>query len=108
MRGMEHRGMARYRVGNRYLSEKEYQEEVDTKWAGGLFLFGLITVGIIVNKYLVDPEWHKTVRFFATAILAIVSGIILALIRNIIIFMIGLLFAASALMWIYEIVMALI
>ncbi len=34
--------MARYRVGNKYLSEQEYEDHIDGNWGFWLFIIGLI------------------------------------------------------------------
>ena len=44
--------MARYRIGDRYLSESEYNQEQDGSWIFGLFLVGAIVVGLLVNRYV--------------------------------------------------------
>ena len=38
--------MARYRIGDRYLSESEYNQEQDGNWIFGLFLVGAILAGL--------------------------------------------------------------
>ena len=60
--------MARYRIGDRYLSESEYNQEQDGNWIFGLFLVGAILVGLLVNRYVVDPEWHTAIRFLVTVV----------------------------------------
>ncbi|WP_186391880.1 MULTISPECIES: hypothetical protein [unclassified Pannonibacter] len=73
--------MARYRVGNRYLSEAEYQKEQDEGRASTIFLIGAALTGIIVNMYAVNPEWHTSIRFLATVSPAIIAGWILSKFR---------------------------
>lgn len=41
--------MARYRIGDRYLSESEYNQEQDGNWIFGLFLVGAIR-GLKANR----------------------------------------------------------
>lgn len=73
--------MARYRVGNRYLSQEEYDAETDWKWVCALFLVGSVLTGYLVNHYLVNPAWHQAVRFFITITPAVAAGIILVKLR---------------------------
>jgi len=70
--------MARYRVGDRYLSEAEHNEESDGNWILGLFLVGAILTGLLVNRSLVNPEWHTAFRFLVTVVPAVVVGAVLA------------------------------
>lgn len=78
--------MARYRVGNKYLSEKEYAEEADSNWSIGLFLFGFIfiTVGWLMYWLLYAGDLPKAFKFIITAVSAIAGGSILVYFRNLI------------------------
>ena len=71
--------MARYRIGDRYLSESEYNQEQDGSWIFGLFLVGAIVVGLLVNRYVVNPEWHTAIRFLVTVVPAVIAGAFLQL-----------------------------
>ncbi|MEH3567951.1 hypothetical protein POV99_21160 [Enterobacter kobei] len=73
--------MARYRIGNRFLSQEEYDAEMDWKWVCGLFLAGAIITGYLVNHYAVNTEWHQAIRFFVTTLPAIGVGAILVKLR---------------------------
>lgn len=74
--------MARYRIGDRYLSESEYNEEQDGNWIFGLFMVGAIAVGILINRYVVDPDWHTAIRFLVTVVPAVLAGGVLAAIHR--------------------------
>lgn len=73
--------MARYRVGNRFLSQEEFDAENDWKWAFGLFVVGAVVTGILVNHFLVNPLWHQAIRFGITTVPAIIAGVILVKLR---------------------------
>ena len=55
--------MARYRVGNKFLSEKEYRQHKDEGITLIIFLLGAGGAGILTHQYLVDAEWIKILRF---------------------------------------------
>lgn len=74
--------MARYRIGDRYLSESEYNEEQDGNWIFGLFIVGAIAAGILINRYVVDPDWHTAIRFLVTVVPAVLAGGALAAIHR--------------------------
>lgn len=82
--------MARYRIGNRYLSQDEYDAEMDWKWVCGLFLVGTIVTGWLVHTYLVNPDWHKAIRFIVTTVPAVVMGVVLVKLRHYIQIIVGL------------------
>ena len=73
--------MARYRTGNRYLSQDEYDAEMDWKWMCGFFLAGALITGWLVHTYLVNPHWHQAIRFFVTTVPAVAIGWLLVRIR---------------------------
>lgn len=83
--------MARYRIGNRFLSQEEYDAEMDWRWVCGLFLIGAIGTGTLVHSYFVNPEWHKLIRFLVTVIPAIAIGVLLVRLRYFIMVLVGLL-----------------
>jgi hypothetical protein len=83
--------MARYRIGNRFLSQEEYDAEMDWRWVCGLFLIGAIGTGILVHSYFVNPEWHKLIRFLVTVIPSIAIGFLLVRLRYFIMVLVGLL-----------------
>lgn len=78
--------MARYRIGDRYLSESLseslYNQEQDGSWIFGLFLVGAIVVGLLVNRYVVNPEWHTAIRFLVTVVPAVIAGGLLAAVHR--------------------------
>lgn len=91
--------MARYRVGDRYLSQEEYDAEMDWKWVCGLFLIGTILTGWLVHTHLVSPDWHKAIRAIVTTVPALAIGMALVKLRNYIRILVGiavLLFIALA------------
>lgn len=81
--------MARYRIGNRYLSQSEYDSEMGLKWGCILFIAGAIFTGMLIHFYLIDPEWHKAIRFFVIVIPSVLVGTIFVLLRNIIAMIFG-------------------
>ena len=70
--------MARYRVGDKYLSEEEYQDDIDSKFVFLLFIVGCLVTGFLVNRGLVNPEWHTAIRFIVTVVPALFVGGLLA------------------------------
>lgn len=82
--------MARYRLGNRYLSQQEYDAEIDWKWVWGLFLFGSVLTGWLVHAYLVNPDWHKAIRFIVTTVPAMAVGVVFVKLRHYIQILLGL------------------
>lgn len=74
--------MARYRVGDKYLSESEYEEHISCNWKIGLFLVGAIAVGYLVNSWLSGFELTKGVRVTLVLIAAVPSGYLAAKLSN--------------------------
>jgi hypothetical protein len=70
--------MARYRVGNRYLSEREYAEDQNGK-AGLLVVIVAGTVLMFCGYGLADPEWPKAARFVVQFVLPWLLALPLAL-----------------------------
>ncbi|WP_405470251.1 hypothetical protein ACGTI2_05185 [Morganella morganii] len=81
--------MARYRIGNRFLSQSEYDSEMGFKWGCILFVAGAIFTGMLIHFYLIDPEWHKAIRFFIITVPSILVGTVFVLLRNIIAMIFG-------------------
>ena len=81
--------MARYRIGNRYLSQDEYDAEMDWKWVCGLFLAGAVLTGWLVHIHLVSPDWPKAIRFIVTTVPALAAGVLLVKLRHYIQVLIG-------------------
>ncbi|GLT14326.1 hypothetical protein [Vibrio algivorus] len=75
--------MARYRVGDKYLSESEYEEHVSGNWKFGLFLVGAVVVGYFVNSWLSGFELSKSVRVALVMIAAIPSGYLATKLSNV-------------------------
>ncbi len=74
--------MARYRVGSKFLSEREYDDHVDGYWILGLFIFGCILAGYIVNMTLLDYEISKNIRFIIAPLAAISFGVVLSMLQK--------------------------
>ncbi|ELY7546119.1 hypothetical protein SOK14_004228 [Cronobacter turicensis] len=100
--------MARYRVGNKFLSQAEFDEEQDAKWIGGLFLVGALLTGFLLHHYLVNPEWHKAIRIAVTVIPALGMGILLAFLHRIVRMLMGLAFILAILALVIKILVSLI
>lgn len=81
--------MARYRVGNKYLSQEEYNEEQDSKLKFWLFLIGAAVSGFLIHKYVVNLEWHNFIRFLVTIAPSVTVGYLLARFRQFVIMTIG-------------------
>ncbi|GAB1259729.1 hypothetical protein [Aurantivibrio plasticivorans] len=53
--------MARYRVGNSYLSQHEYDQHVFEHAAGVIMIIGA-SIGGLLAYYFSSPEWPKLMR----------------------------------------------
>ena len=97
--------MARYRKGNRFLSEEEYRKEVNDYWVVGLFLIGAIISGYFVNKGLADFDIPKWLKFTVVILISLIGGGILGkLYKQIqlliaVLVMGGILLAVGSLIW---------
>ena len=100
--------MARYRIGNKFLSQSEYDNDQDTKWMGGLFLVGALITGFLLHYYLVNPEWHKAIRFTVTTVPAIGVGVLCAILRHVIQMIMGLAIILAVIALIISIISSLI
>ncbi|HFS8459651.1 hypothetical protein GWZ74_04705 [Vibrio cholerae] len=87
---MKEETMARYRVGDKYLSENEYKEHVSSNWEFGLFIIGAVITGIVMNKWLVELGLIKEIRFALVIVTAIISGYFTSKLSNIVRFIVGL------------------
>jgi hypothetical protein len=76
--------MARHRVGDRYLSQEEYDAENDWKWGLLLFAIGAIIAGMKVHGWIAPLGWPKWALFTAVTAGGITFGSVLAYLRNII------------------------
>ena len=74
--------MARYRKGNKYLSEEEYRKHVDGNWAFGLFLLGAIATGYLVNESLNGFDFPKLLRFIVVIVSGVVGGFVAARVQR--------------------------
>lgn len=76
--------MARYRKGDRYLSEEEYREEQKNNWIMGLFLIGAGVSGFFVYTKMSGMDLPKWIKFVSVITAAVVGGGVLgALYRQI-------------------------
>ncbi len=101
-------GVARYRIGNKFLSQSEYDSEMDYRWGFVLFIIGAIASGMLIHFYIINPEWHKAIRFSAIVIPSIAVGVIFVLIRKIIAMLLFLGIALAVLAVIIKIIMSII
>jgi hypothetical protein len=79
--------MARYRVGDKYLSEQEYEDHIDGNWAFWLFIIGAIGGGYSANYGLSHfgiNGLEKWQLFSIIVSASIVSGYLLSKLRNLI------------------------
>ena len=97
--------MARYRVGNKFLSESEYREETLGVWAFFLFVIGCVLAGIISNQLMLEVDLPKWARFSIVIFCSLLFGYLLAkfaeLIRNMFYICLfgGVLFFIGTLVW---------
>lgn len=59
--------MAQYRVGDRLLSQEEYNEDLIFKWKLVLFSLGLFVAWYAVQQF-VPIDWDKWIRFTLIAV----------------------------------------
>jgi len=81
--------MARYRKGDRYLSEEEHREEENNNWIFWLFVFGAIMAGTAANKGLDGSDIPKWLRFTAVILSGLIGGGVLGLLYRQIQFLVG-------------------
>lgn len=70
--------MARYRVGNSYLSEEEYEDHLSQEWKQKIFWVSALIVGFVCYFLTSNMEWPKYIRFGLIIISAFGSGYLLA------------------------------
>jgi len=70
--------MARYRVGNSYLSEKEYDYHLSQEWKQKVFWVSALIVGFVCYLLTSNMEWPKHIRFGVILIGAFGTGYLLA------------------------------
>lgn len=81
--------MARYRVNNSFLSEKEYAEHLDSQRQTTFFFIGLalaifIMIVIVPKSMPQFLELHKALRFTIVSITSLCTGFIFAWLSKII------------------------
>lgn len=87
--------MARYRVNNSFLSEKEYGEHLDSQRQSTFFFIGL-ALAIFIMLVVVPKsmpqflELHKALRFTIVSIMSICTGFVFARLSKIILNIIAL------------------
>lgn len=97
--------MARYRVGDSYLSEEEYDEYCSRDWRYKVFFVAALVAGITCYFLTSNMDWPKYIRFSAIIISAFSVGYLLAKFSEIIrfIFYIGIvgfiIFFVGGLIW---------
>jgi hypothetical protein len=70
--------MARYRIGNTYLSDKELEEHNRGKWLITLFVIGAAIGGVTAHEFLKSLDLPKWALFITVIVFGIGSGFILA------------------------------
>ncbi len=99
--------MALYKVGNRYLSEDEYQSHCENNWILALFIAGAIAAGVLVSE-AVPAEWPRYLRFSAVVVCALVAGSFFGgvahYIRKAIFWLIGVAVLAGISFWVWGMV----
>ncbi len=72
--------MARYRVGDAYLSETEYSQHRIETWLAIVFWGGLLLGGIVVY-WICTSDWPKVIRFSLILIVALGTGYVAILLN---------------------------
>ncbi len=81
--------MARYRKGNRYLSEEEYRKEHESTWIVPLFLLGAGLAGYFVSTWVSHFDLPKWLRFTAVILGGLIGGGVLGTLHKQIQILIG-------------------
>ena len=74
--------MARYRVGNKYLSEEEYAEHQDGNWIAALFLIGAVISGVLAHRGLSGFAPPKWLLFTVICVAGVLGGGLLVAVRK--------------------------
>ena len=69
--------MALYKVGDRILSQEEYEDDKIQKWGLVLFVMGAVFGGIAAHASI-PADWAKAVKFALIIASGIASGAVLA------------------------------
>lgn len=78
--------MARHRVGNTFLSDKEKQEYDDSGWAAIVFLIGALIGGCTVHELIKPLAFAKWGVFVSVIAAGITLGSILVIFRRVLAF----------------------
>jgi len=70
--------MARYKVGNSYLSEEEYDDHLSQEWKQKVFWVSALIVGFACYFLTSNMEWPKYIRLGVILIGAFGTGYLLA------------------------------
>lgn len=97
--------MARYRVGNEYLSEEEYAKHLDSKWMIALFIIGAALAFLLVTGLFHHTDFSKISRYTISCFASLSFGCLLAWARNFIrklllfCFVIAMIVGVASLIW---------
>ncbi len=75
--------MARYRVGNRYLSEEEHAQHIRETWQGLCFMGGALLAGVAIYQ-IIPQEWEKWLRTTLIVLAAGLTGTLLGYFAHIV------------------------
>lgn len=69
--------MAQYKVGERILSQEEYNEDKIQKWGLFLFIIGAVLCGVAVHASI-PADWSKIIKFALIIVSGMAGGSVLA------------------------------
>lgn len=69
--------MAQYKVGERILSQEEYNEDKIQKWGLSLFIIGAVLCGVAVHASI-PADWSKIIKFALIIVSGMAGGSVLA------------------------------
>lgn len=76
--------MARYRVGDKYLSEEEHNEHISEIWKGCIFCISALFFGGMTMAFLRDFDIPKEVKLGLIVLVSLFSGYLMAKLSNVI------------------------
>jgi hypothetical protein len=68
--------MARYRLGNSYLSEEEYEKALDERFGCLAALATTLAVALTMSTIVGDPGWPKAMRFALSSGTSLLASVI--------------------------------